>query len=216
MGEALQTLVNVLAVPTFALLIWQILRNEWTQRPEDLVTRLYPVEGHVDCVRITCTSPNLPAYDARFIPLSNAVIMDDFSNVTYVPVLEDSDEILDVVVQGKPGKATPMLIMITASRQTIAFRKVKAVGLCMFVALRSEAHDGEIPVETIDTERWKWSRIAWMKRLANKLCERLHIRKRFHLGRFHSERTGAGWWKSEIPHEDWMRPSKLPNGVKKI
>lgn len=30
MGEALQTLVNVLAVPTFALLIWQILRNEWT------------------------------------------------------------------------------------------------------------------------------------------------------------------------------------------
>lgn len=189
MGEALQTLVNVLAVPTFALLIWQILRNEWTQRPEDLVTCLYPVEGHVDCVRITCTSPNLPAYDARFIPLSNAVIMDDFSNVTYVPVLEDSDEILDVVVQGKPGKATPMLIMITASRQTIAFRKVKAVGLRMFVALRSEAHDGEIPVETIDTERWKWSRIAWMKRLANILCERLHIRKRFHLGRFHSERT---------------------------
>lgn len=215
-SQTLQDIVNWLALPTFALLIWQILRNEWERRPEDLVTRISLVEGHPDCVRITCTSPNLPAYDAKLIPLANATIMDGLENVIYVPVLEDSGEILDAVVQGKPGKNTPILVMITATRQTIAFRRTKAFGLRLFVALQPEASNCEVPVESIDTERWKWSHIAWLKHFANMLCDRLHIQKRFRLGRFHSERAETGWWKSSIPHDDWMSPTKLPKDAKRL
>ena len=208
--------MNVLALPTFGLLIWQILRTEWERRPEDLVTCIYPVEGHPDCVRITCTSPNLPAYDARLVPLSGAVIVDGFENVAYVPVLEGSGEMLDVVVRGEPGRETPMLVMIAAARQTIALRRVKATGLRLFVALRPETADGGIPVESVDTERWRWSRLAWLKRLANSVLACLHIQRRFRLGRFHSERAGTGWWKSIIPQDDWMGPSELPHRARRL
>lgn len=210
----LQNLVNMLAVPTFLLLIWQILRAEWLVQPPDLVisaerdaTELEIDGAPYRSIRIDCSSPAGDSlFNARVIPLANTKMLHDFTALEALPVL-DADERLTALFAAPVG--SPVAVMFVATRQAKTRRRRVAIAARAFVGIGRTDEDGTRygPV-SLDVEQWRWYRTAWIRYRMNRLLARLSIRGRFHLGRFHT--LTRRYWKSDVPQEDWMSQTKLP------
>lgn len=170
----LQNLVNVLAVPTFLLLIWQIMRTETTQPPDNF---RFLVKG-------TLGSPRIKTLTAH--PYGGKIVTDGEISVIEGRQLSSSDEELSVptCTEEHPLRTRFMLnddnqaVILVSWHENSLIRK------------RSIAHARRLTItfdgrnDLVEIERWKWHWYAAPARQANRFLARWSPRHQMALGRW--------------------------------
>lgn len=208
MWSVLQNLVNLLAIPTFLLLIWQILRNEGQQPPLSIVEKVESEPKFLDVDGVKAWSVGVQATaeggeslnDARIIPLGATRFETEPESV---PVLDPNGENrLEARLMAPVGK--PIIAVFIACRHSVILRRSIAVSTRLTVALNPRIdvspHDVRLHMLSVDSRLWQWDRLAWLKHRLNRLLAGLHVRKRFRLGSF--RKNTAPYWKSDLPEYD--------------
>lgn len=205
----LQILVNVLAVPTFGLVIWQVLRAEGVQPPDslgfgvDLLDAGKVVQGPgptwAILVSVTCESPGA-LYDVRCEPINEAVGM--APDAGFASCLMHGDD--PVVSKFVAPVGTTMRILVQWYRLTPLLNRQVAQAMILEI---EPPLNGSGLSRPVGGYVWHWAWFAGLRRFLNGLLERTTIRIRFRLGRFHRP---VRWWKSCLPDDALLHWSWFP------
>lgn len=197
----LQNAVNVLAMPTFLLLIWQVLRAEGMEPPisigvgidlldADAVVKSSPVPVWAVSCAVTCESPGA-LYDVRCEPINERVEMGPGAGFASCLMHGGAP----VVSRFVAPVGTTMRVLVQWRRLTPLLNRPVAQAVIVEIAppLRQTglARSG---IECV----WHWAWFAGLRRCLNGLLDHTPIRTRFRLGRFRSPRN---WWKSNLPDD---------------
>ena len=157
----LQNLVNALAVPTFALLIWQIVRAE-TMRPVEAVhiqvTRLKANRNA--CIVKASTYGGYVMLSAWIAPIDGCTRLKSEDLRDSTDALANGDTI-GIQLEQNREKATVIVKWVTTSAFT---RRPAAHARRITIDLRDHDHK-----PLVDSERWRW---CWYARPAHFLATR--------------------------------------------
>nr|DAW14597.1 MAG TPA: hypothetical protein [Caudoviricetes sp.] len=189
----LQNLVNALAVPTFALLIWQIVRAE-TMRPVEAVhiqvTRLKANRNA--CIVKASTYGGYVMLSAWIAPIDGCTRLKSEDLRDSTDALANGDTI-GIQLEQNREKATVIVKWVTTSAFT---RRPAAHARRITIDLRDHDHK-----PLVDSERWRW---CWYARPAHFLATRFPNRlSSMRLGRWSP--IDRPYWRSSLPQTALQR-----------
>lgn len=201
-SDFLQTVVNVLSVPSFGFVIWQVLRAEGMRAPRMLTVAIH----RRDPIRVSDTgtpmrrfavevTPGSPdeAYDVHLWPASgNARMLLDMGQ-PYVPWLGFEEERRAMGEFVAPFEESVWVAVIWHSPSPIRRRSV-AQSLRIRIAPIGPKEESLSP--DIELEAWRWYRTAPIRNMLNRF-----LRNPLPLGSYRRQDLDH-WWKSHIPVND--------------